>query len=39
MIAIWTQLKAFRDRLARHARRIAQPGRMSGDRIGFGNRR
>lgn len=39
MFAIWTILQEIRRRMGRYARRIAQPGRMSGDRIGFGNRR
>jgi hypothetical protein len=39
MYAIWTILKAIRDRLARYRRAIAQPWRMDGARIGFGNRR
>lgn len=39
MYAIWTTLKAIYDRVARYRRAVAQPWRMSGDRIGFGNRR
>lgn len=39
MYAIWTIWQAIRDRLARYARKLAQPGRMDGRQIGFGNRR
>ena len=35
MIAILAVLRA----LGRYSRAVAQPWRMSGDRIGFGNRR
>jgi hypothetical protein len=39
MLAIWTVLNALRGRLARYRRAIAQPWRMNGDRVAFGNRR
>lgn len=39
MYAIWTVWTAMRGRLARYRRAVAQPWRMDGDRIGFGNRR
>jgi hypothetical protein len=39
MYAIWTIWTAVRERLARYRRAVAQPWRMSGDRVGFGNRR
>jgi hypothetical protein len=39
MYALWTILKALLDRLTRYRRAVAQPWRMSGNRIGFGNRR
>ena len=39
MNAIWVIWTAVRDRLARYRRAVAQPWRMDGRRIGFGNRR
>ena len=39
MYAIWTIWKAVSERLARYRRAVAQPWRMSGDRVAFGNRR
>ncbi len=39
MYASWTFWVTMRDRLARYRRAVAQPWRMNGDRIGFGNRR
>jgi hypothetical protein len=39
MYAIWTLWKALSGRFARYRRAIAQPWRMDGTRIGFGNRR
>lgn len=39
MIAIKKMLRALRVRMARYRRFLAQPGRMSGERIAFGNRR
>jgi hypothetical protein len=39
MVAIWTIWNEIRRRMGRYARSVMQPGRMSGERIGFGNRR
>lgn len=39
MVAIKRRLRAVRLRMARYRRFLAQPGRMSGERIAFGNRR
>jgi hypothetical protein len=39
MFTLWTIWTALRERLARYRRRVAHPWRMSGDAIGFGNRR
>ncbi len=39
MITIWVLWTAWRERLARYRRAVAQPWRMDGSRIGFGNRR
>lgn len=39
MVAIRDVLRALCERLARYRRVVAQPGRMSGERIAFGNRR
>jgi hypothetical protein len=39
MFTLWTIWTALRERLARYRRHVAHPWRMSGDRIGFGNRR
>lgn len=39
MIALWTLWKAIRGRFGRYARSVAQPSRMNGDSIGYGNRR
>jgi hypothetical protein len=39
MYAIWTIWTAIHERFARYLRAVAQPWRMNGDRVGFGNRR
>lgn len=39
MVALRRMLKALRGHFARYRRAVAQPTRMSGKRIAFGNRR